>query len=652
MTTTIVKPNPVVSAQEVQARLWLRGLTAVMMKASRILLDNGTMMVKEVDPGATGYYRDTVMMTAPGWTDGKDVFVNQTVLVPSIMAGMAANQHDTLIASIKGLIFHENAHILYTPRWSQVEGMAGNNRATMYAFNMLEDQRIERLLVARWPHVKPYFIHLIAQWVLAGNAPSGTAHALLYGRDYLGGGGIRKASREAFIKEMGVTATDEVELIISTFVKLTFPRNLAQGVRLAERLAAILWTKPGALRKHAQDVAQGKDGVGDHPATDKGRDVGMPDEKGQDTDGANAGEVASTDDGEMDGDGDGTDGEGAGTPADGNGSGEGDGEGNGGEGDTDSGGESAGAAQDDKSGGKGVAGEGGGDSITEAAERMRNDLESDTAFREDVRATMGDVRKQIVSGGFQPHLPSEVSNPQSYRPAVGNPAVASQHTQRVIRELQDFVAPGWDRQMESGRLNPDAYLRRQPGSTDFFDQWNPGREHEASCEIVVLLDTSGSMDPMTEASQAMWVIKASADRLNIPCTVIGFNDKGRYIYKRGESTQRAKYRNLRGTGGTTPHDSLDEAILLLSTSKAKTRLLFAITDGEWTSPNTATDRFDLLNAIGVITSYIGIGTIGLRYGRLNDWYHSHTHAVISTPMEVVQIVRTTVKAAIARRLMG
>ena len=646
-TIAAVKANPVISAREVQARLWLRALTDVMQKAGRVLIDNGTMIVKEVDPN-TGDYYDSYLKKAPGWTDGKDVFVNQSVMLPTILADLAAGEHHKITASLKGLIYHEMAHILYTPTWSLVERAAGHERNTMMAFNMLEDQRIERLIVARWPHTRPYFVNLVADFVLAGHAPSGTAHALLYGRDYLGAP-LRKAARDNFVTDMGEPNALLVDQIVSAFVKLTFPRHVKQGVVLARELARVLWSKPGAGRDLSGRNSNGHNGVGDHPSEEIGRRTGAADEKKQDEDQVSAGDL----DGELEGDAAGATGSESDQEADGSadadddslGTGKGQGEGEGTSEDDPT------PVDDDKQGGGRRLG-GVGDAVQEAAEQLRDDLESDAAFQEDLRTTMGNVRQQMRSGGFRPNLPADSGAGSTYYDAAGNPAVASQHTQRVIRELQDFVAPGWDRNMDSGRLNPDAYLRRQPGSVDFFDQWNPGREHDASCEIVVLIDMSGSMDPMTEASQAMWVIKASSDRLRIPCTVIGFNDEGRYIYKRDQQTNRAKYRNLRAHGGTSPQTSLDEAIMLLTTSTAKTKLLFVITDGEWSEPKGATERVNILNGVGVVTSYIGIGGMGRMHGLRNHWYDMVTHACISNPREVVAIVRTTVKAAIARRLMG
>jgi Mg-chelatase subunit ChlD len=679
---------------QVKARLWLRSLSSVMYRVMRILLDNSSLMVYDTEPGQH-YYQRRLYESAPGWTNGKDIYLNAKMLTPIIEAALANGQHAEMTASIKGLVFHESAHIIYSPLYQHVERLAGHRKTVMMAFNILEDQRIERLLIARWPHTKGYFKHLITELLVAGGNPSEFAHVLLFGRDYLTRK-LRRTARNLFLKAHGQTMTDDVERIITSFVKLTFPRDLNTGVTLATELADLLWPTPIDETAAENDNPSGC-GIGDHP-DQEGRSEGKPDEQAQDTDGQSAGDLDDLDaDDDLSGDGSGepTDDESDGQEDDESGqdgtmgdpcphgepddADEGDGSsGSSGDGDEsgdDADGESAGEGESDEPGsssddagepdesteaesdGDGV-GTGDGthkvldptddDELREVAQQEHDDNLADESFQEDLSQTMVDVRKQLSQRPPQTVLP-ESSGHTVYAPAIGEPKIASQHTRRVVRELQDYVAPGWDRREDSGRFNVDSFLRRSPGTVDYFDQWNPGRERDASAEVIVLLDTSGSMNgqPIEDASKAMWVIKSSMDALKIPCTVIAFADGGRFVYRGHVPTQRAQYQRVGAGGGTSPQTSMDESMVLFAASQAKSRLLFLITDGGVDDPTETARKMDLLNAVGVTTCYIGIGLRGEQIGRANGYYRARTHGMASSPMHIPSIVRDTVKASIA-----
>ena len=676
MTMVPTQPHPsTMPTAVVRSALWLRSMAYVMQGVSRILLDKSSLSVRVVAPSGNGWNGQQYEF-APGWTDGADVFLNADVLVPQITVRGGGGVEE-MVASIKGLCFHENFHIMYTPAPYIVAPKASYSGAVLRAFNMLEDQRIERLGIAKWPHVRGYMIHLITEWLLTDGKPSNMAHVLLYGRDYLSQS-IRRLARKQFKAGPLGQHTLTIEAIIRQYVKLVLPRDLDKAVSLSEQLSKLLWPTTQAESDDRGQNPTGH-GVGDHPDTG-GRTEHRPNEREQDEAQKEAGDVA---DPGTDPDGDDADGEGDGAGAAGDEPGTEEGEGQSGQGtqgDGDGGdleadagdGESAGGGggrgdqgePDDKPTEADGVGEGGGsssggtakssdvdDELREAAEEERESLNDDPDFADDLRETVGSVRKHVAKRSPQAGLSEWTS--KVYRPATGAPQVASQHTRRVIKELQDYVAPGWDRQMESGRVNPDAYLRRQPGSTDFFDQWNPGREKDASAEVVVLIDVSGSMSGIImETSQAMWTIKSSMDALGIPCTVIAFSDDGEYVYKRTDRTQKAQYRTLHVVGGTNPCSSLEEATAILGSSTARTRLLFVITDGDFDEPVAAQERLDLLRGIGVVTSYIGMGPVGEKAGKRQSWYRCNAHGVANGPMDVPKIVRNTVKAAIARQVLG
>ena len=134
------------------------------------------------------------------WTDGETIWVSRgrfdKLMFPSTGSGVFSNfQSMDALRALKGLNYHELAHVLFTPRnghkpipqvkalqkscdpyhedrdsWKVVaqdgsEGFVTPNDI-WHAFNLLEDQRIETLFTAKWTASVPYFVTAITQFIL------------------------------------------------------------------------------------------------------------------------------------------------------------------------------------------------------------------------------------------------------------------------------------------------------------------------------------------------------------------------------------------------------------------------------------------------------------------------------------------------------
>ena len=128
---------------------------------------------------------------------------------------------------MKGLNFHELGHALYTPRESE---QIGNDLAQL--FNMLEDQRVERLVIERYPDSKPYLQELLTTDELLGAVLAhGRSHVSVVERRFLDG---------RFAKAYGSTALDSLAEIVDSYVALGSGTPQGELTALAGRLQALM----------------------------------------------------------------------------------------------------------------------------------------------------------------------------------------------------------------------------------------------------------------------------------------------------------------------------------------------------------------------------------------------------------------------------
>jgi len=232
-----------------------------------------------------------------------------------------------------------------------------------------------------------------------------------------------------------------------------------------------------------------------------------------------------------------------------------------------------------------------------------------------------------------------------------------------LRKLRDDAEPGWEREVNAGKLNMPRVMR----GTEIdkaFDRWTEG-DDSTDIEAVILIDRSGSMssyDNDKRASIACWTIKRALESIDCPVTVYAFDDKNEIAYRKQDKAERTKYRFIFGHGGTNPYDSLLLAEKAFMMSTHANKILFVITDGAFDS-----DKNDpiikRLSKRGVLTTMVlimqdreweefeasnkaraqrGMSTTDMTHG-------AEIYARVNSGKDLLQLAKSVVVGAIKKR---
>ena len=177
---------------------------------------------------------------APAWTDGKKISMDRE----QVLAVFAEQDLATAILTFKGTNFHELAHVLFTPRSDDAIGtwIKANKYKYKWAWNALEDQRIETLYTALYPPTVPYFRNSSYRWLL--NETVGTdsfyrVYSLIGGRKYLERA-VRRTARQAFVNHYGPEIADRLDEVVNEYVTLPLPGHQARAIELVEEFYNLL----------------------------------------------------------------------------------------------------------------------------------------------------------------------------------------------------------------------------------------------------------------------------------------------------------------------------------------------------------------------------------------------------------------------------
>lgn len=513
------------------------------------------------------------------------------------------------VASLKGLTLHEIAHILLTPRTGSDLAQWVRENKVHRAWNSLEDQRIESLLLASFPSIRDWLVATMEEYLLKTPQQWSLAFPLIRGRKYLDAK-VRRMVKDLYVRQedvaelsdiidqyrlLDLTKDEDVEtskalvLRYSELTKdLSLPNPHGHEHRSDDEHETNAKSKPWSKKKQSEasdkvkdeeyededdldsddlyDNVQPYDDEDDEPEDDSDESAdgeGDNPEQSEDDD-------ASADGGEpMDADGD------AETPADSTDEGQGD------KPDTNTS-EAEGETASDTTGGAGA----GGDHIAEAlADLLKGNL-SDTLDRlgdrlaNDIGLYNGDV---LLEGEDVP-APKHFQN-ETVR-TVGTEAVkASEDFAFELQQLRTEHAPAWHQRVADGRINP---VRWETGCDieEAFDRYEDGRDDATDIECVIVLDVSGSMGgEIVEAHESMWAIKNALDSVQARTTVVAFSDgyHSAYTLYEGEEQVDSTMRFIGSMGGTDPLKALQYGHSVLAKSNRAIRMLITITDGMWNS---------------------------------------------------------------------
>jgi hypothetical protein len=597
---TVIEPTyeaPKILTEAQRRAERLSNLCAVYQTADRVLSGETLTVRAEYHDGCP----------AAGWTDGARTVINSAVVADVDL--------DT-VELIHGVNAHELGHILYTPRQGTTLVSWVLDHRFHQEFNILEDQRIETLLTARYASTVSWLKAAIARWVINGDC-SDTGYLMVRGRRYLSGD-LRGSLRASFKAQ---ELLPDVDRIIDEYRLLAFPSGYEEAKVLIEEFAELL----KKLREPSDGDGDGDgDGKGDGDGRGKvtviidpnghsgrpikvltdGRPKGVTEQR-KTIERADEGEpevidlrgkdvefkVVEPEDGQDGDDSEPTDGEPTdGEPTDGEPT----------DGDE---GPSGDAEDDTETSGGGASKDDGVGAVQEIAQRILQEIHDDPEIIKDLQRTLRTIRG---AGGSDIITGANWSSRAPLSEYVGLFKTLRRSLARLVTEAD----PGWFTREASGRVNAIRWIKERDIDSA-FDRWDEGVDNVVDLEVVIMLDESGSMrEVMEQAVNSMWVVKRSLDRIGASTTVITFDGQSRVLYHRRDKADGNIRYSFR-SGGTNPSDGLAQAARIFARSEKSQKILIVFTDGQWgVNSNyegvTPDEYIKRMTAAGVVT---GIGFI-------------------------------------------
>jgi hypothetical protein len=590
---------------------------------------------------------------APAWSDGEDIYIN---------ADMIEQFDIEELVQITGLNYHELAHHLYSPRkgttlMQWIRSQEDFTSGYLSAANILEDQRIETLLIGRYPAIVPYLTKTTVRWLADSPESFQVNYLSIRGRQYLPLE-LRLAFRDQFIKPELIPVIAE---IVDEYRLLAFPRDYAKAQELIERFKTEVLDVLGQNRNNPKP----KGGPNDCEHRDPSR-KGRPEPgKAQIRDSERASgigqkepvyNVSKPTDGEQSKD---NPTEGGDTSNTNNTPGTGNAPGRVAPDDSvhEISAEEALRRRDPSSevthttGANAHVKSAGGipENIADIIAEIENEIYSRKDVLQDVKA-----KQRVIIGGDGKHQDSLSYGRYSNVQVPNDVLLTARRFSRELERIKQDLEPTWQREQPSGRINVQRVIKGCD-IDDAFDRWDEGGDG-TDMEVVLLVDRSGSMCSNhndMRASEASWVIKRAMEQIDVPVTVYAFDGKTELVYGRDQKASRTELPFIYGSGGTDPQNALIAAERLLASSKRKTKMMFIITDGQFDT-DVNDEIIERLNGKGVITVLVMIATPSeMEYyakqtnGTLEELYHkTQIHGIVETAADLIPFTKPIVTNAI------
>jgi hypothetical protein len=567
---------------------------------------------------------------APAKSTTTEVFLDE-----QLTAGLVQTPKGVVV--LRGLTLHETGHLLYTPRaGTHIKDFVQDN-GLGEAYNILEDGRLERLLIARFgDDVKAWLSGTVAQLLLE-SAETHFAWPLIAGRTYLPAN-VRQSVKDCFqsrsisAQKTSAEYADEMDAIAVEYSGLVLP---LPG-----------WDTPEQKRAHNL-VLRFQELLGE---------TGLSDNNGDGTGGSQNGTVkviSVLGCGGLDADRHGH--ASPGTPP-----------------------QASRAEQEElqkkaeqqskSNRSPSTASASPGKNDTKDADEDRTQEPGETSVSRSRRAevqlhklnieTQDALQKQIsrvfrelnepsqlVESPYTPEklprvrMPRRLTEASAPRPQV---RLASKRFGRELEQLKADLAAQWLRNTRNGKLNAARYLR---GASlhESFDRWLAESDDVLDMEVVLLLDRSGSMSSyMRAVNESAWAIKSALDRIQVPCTAVYFDSETELLYAAEEPAGKTVSEAL-ARGGTDPLGALLVAKTVFARSTRQTRVLLTLTDGAWNSESMAEETVKELTDSGVVTMLTYLGN-SLAASAVNAHEHEMT-SLIQSASDLFVVARGLVRYA-------
>lgn len=558
---------------------------------------------------------------APAWTtaDGSSITIDAGMMPPL--------KTRRQIAVWLGTNAHELFHNLFTPRQDSLlmrrvtAAQKSSDPGIHRSWNVLEDQRIERLGLARFEAWRGYLIAALSHHI---PSHSNGAWCLLAGRTWLPDA-ARATARATFVATNDEASARQVAELIGDYQRLFDPGDddADEAWRIVyEFHHAFGQNVPpkggcgGSTIKSGEpelddpddnfypmadeaDEDDGDDESGGEAGDDDGGDEGEPGDESDDESDGEPGDEAGDDDGdESDDDGD-ADG--------GDGSDESDSDGSGDDGDGDEGDEGDGDPGD------GCSAPGDDDTSTPPS--------LDEALDEAIDEALGDDETAADLDRVQDNLDHGASGGGDLPPSAGQWLEATNEARllardvaTVLSDIRDECEAAWVRRTDTGRFSVARWATDPDWDADnVFDFFDPGAMDAAGLDVTLVLDVSGSMSSqIMRLAEATWAIRHAIDRVEGTCNSLAFGSMASQMFPSGRRPDgRMFVPNLEGSTNPTP--ALREAHRLVCESAATNRLVITLTDGSWWNTAAATEAMRAINSAGATTCVVGLGREAARF---------------------------------------
>lgn len=465
---------------------------------------------------------------------------------------------------LKGLTIHELGHVLFTPRDRTDLAKKVADNGLWNTFNILEDNRIDNMMVARLSGVAPWLLHTVLQeFYFAPESDPTQLLPLVHGRKYIPQN-IRDLSAQVYVQPEYVTA---IQQIIDEYITLNMARkeHVDKAYELILSLNNLLNSNT-PLTQHKNDSAS--------PAKNGGADMAGVRQQDDALNRAKKQQQSQQANGDTDTDLDTAD---------------------------------IGGGQSTKSDKQQLD-----DAARSAQQRAEQDMYEDIKSMVDGMRSGGSAGRS--SSGDRRVKPSDWVTLRDVSPES---QLHSRQFARALTELKTLFDPSWQARQSEGRLNVRDFVMGVD-IDESFDLWDDGKSEVSDIECVVLLDISGSMHSMYDSAyDAMWSIKRALDSINASTTVLTFGDYSRILYSASSRAGIQRKHSMDGAGGTYPVDGIKYAQGILDSSSRAIKLLITITDGAWNGAPEADALIASMRYNGVLTSIVHI---------IDDWMQQRIDA--------------------------
>lgn len=220
--------------------------------------------------------------------------------------------------------------------------------------------------------------------------------------------------------------------------------------------------------------------------------------------------------------------------------------------------------------------------------------------------------------------------------------ILSNKIRDMIRILRNEQKHGYVRNEKSGKLNLRATMTfKRTGNLRIFKKYTPDQLNKTRLGVIILLDASSSISypQFDTALESSWVLCDALEKSNSYVCIMEYSDGHKVIkdFKaKGDFTRHYH-------GGTDPSTALVETqykIKKLSTTEhIKNWIVFIMTDGEWSTNNTANSDTLIkeLNKVKVDTILVD-----LREYALADSHGCKHHIKLTDINELADVFKTVV----------